>query len=83
MTDRGAEAVSVYLCRCGVEHTGGYAMYDYGHHMCFHDGSLLNIGYGQVVCPECGKDWPVEMLAGKSALSWWEQIISYLQALYR
>jgi hypothetical protein len=82
MTDRGVETMPVYLCRCGVEHTGDYAMYDYGHHMCFHDAPLLNLGNAQVVCPDCGKDWRVEMRA-EPALSWWEQIISYLQALYR
>ena len=26
----------VYPCRCGETHRGPYALYDYGHHTCFH-----------------------------------------------
>ena len=98
----------VYLCRCGVEHTGDYAIYDYGHHMCFHDAPLWNIDYWHFVCSECGKPFTVEDhslpmervaemraeydirggLRGKYAsklaprLSWWQEIVPFLQALH-
>jgi len=50
----------VYPCRCGVTHEGDYALYDFGHHECFHDETLLDIGLGQVICPQCGNVWNVE-----------------------
>ena len=50
----------VYLCRCGETHIGPYALYDYSHHMCFHDAPLWDTGDGQVICADCGKPWVVE-----------------------
>jgi len=50
----------VYLCRCGVEHTGDYAAYEYGHHMCFHDAPLWEIGDEHFICADCGKSFTVE-----------------------
>jgi|SRR3990172_4565861 len=94
----GVKTEPVYFCRCGVEHTGDYAIYDFGHHMCFHDGPLWDIGLGQFVCSECGKDFRVEEMRSEydirqgvrrkyttryQKLSWWQEIVLYLQALYR
>jgi hypothetical protein len=51
----------VFPCRCGVTHTGDYALYDWLHHNCFHDQPLINISHdehgidGYYMCPACGK----------------------------
>ena len=50
----------VYPCRCGEIHRGDYAIYDHGHHTCYHDTDLLELGRNQVVCPLCGKPWHVD-----------------------
>jgi hypothetical protein len=56
----GATGGQVYPCRCGETHRGEYAVYDYGHHNCFHDKPLLRLDEtGDVMCPECGKAWQV------------------------
>ena len=46
----------VYPCRCGVTHRGEYAVYDYGHHMCFHDAGLdwLDDDLDALICVMCG-----------------------------
>ena len=46
----------VYPCRCGETHTGEYAIYDWGHHNCFHDSPLVVIDAPDyLMCPDCGK----------------------------
>ena len=50
----------VYPCRCGEVHRGDYAIYDYGHHACFHDSLLLLIADDQALCPDCGKSFGFE-----------------------
>ena len=54
----------VYPCRCGDTHRGDYAIYDYGHHNCFHDAPLVDIGsdigFPDVMCRLCGEMWRVE-----------------------
>ena len=47
----------VYPCRCGEIHRGEYAIYEYGHHACFHDSLLLLIADDQAICPDCGKSF--------------------------
>ena len=89
----GVMTEPVYLCRCGLEHIGPYAIYDYGHHMCFHDAPLMKIHDDYFCCVDCGKDFHVDgdmrteydIRGGERGkyLPWWRQIISYLQALYR
>src|SRR5574340_430488 len=55
-TDGSLEYEQVYPCRCGATHRGEYAIYDYGHHMCFHDAPLVWIIKGvQAMCSDCGK----------------------------
>lgn len=53
----------VYPCRCGKTHRGDYAIYDYGHHNCFHTAELVDIGNpeisGYFMCPQCGKTFNV------------------------
>ena len=53
------EIEEVYPCRCGTTHTGPYAIYDYGHHNCYHDSSLVPLSEqydeDQWMCPDCGK----------------------------
>lgn len=54
----------VYPCRCGETHRGEHGVYDYGHHNCFHDVTLLffecnDPSEGDVMCPQCGKTWAV------------------------
>lgn len=45
-----------YPCRCGVVHAGPYAMYDYGHHNCYHDSELVFLeAPDYLMCPDCGK----------------------------
>ena len=57
---------SVYPCRCGETHTGLYAIYDYMHHNCLHDGPLVYYlrevepESNEVMCEACGKTWQVE-----------------------
>lgn len=54
------KAEAVYPCRCGQTHRGPHAVYDYGHHNCFHDSPLLSIEEtGDLVCPDCGKVFEV------------------------
>lgn len=50
----------IFPCRCGQTHTGDYALYDYMHHMCFHDAPLWDLGDGHFCCADCGKDFFVE-----------------------
>lgn len=50
----------VYPCRCGQVHRGDYALYEYGHHECFHRCELVTIDRGYVMCPECGQTWNVD-----------------------
>lgn len=49
----------VYPCRCGETHRGNYAIYDHGHHNCFHSMPLVDIGrpavVGYLMCPQCGE----------------------------
>ena len=53
----------VYPCRCGVTHTGDYALEDYLHHECLHEEPLIHIatdatsGTIQMCCPVCGADF--------------------------
>lgn len=49
----------VFPCRCGETHRGDYAIYEFGHHNCFHEAPLYHNEDGYV-CPECGKDFVVE-----------------------
>ena len=55
-----------YPCRCGETHTGPYAIQDYTHHNCLHDGPLVYYlrevepESNDVMCPACGKTWQVE-----------------------
>lgn len=58
----------VYPCRCGETHSGQYAEYDYGHHNCLHDATLLFVdsddpAEGDVMCPQCGNVWGVRNAA--------------------
>ena len=57
------EGGQVYPCRCGEIHRGDYAIYDYGHHNCFHKTDLIGLPAGkdkiQAICPECGMSWYV------------------------
>jgi hypothetical protein len=56
-----ASGEQIYPCRCGETHTGPYAVYDYGHHNCFHKGPLIAIDPedlpGVVMCSQCGESW--------------------------
>lgn len=48
----------VYPCRCGQTHRGNYALKDWLHHNCFHDGPLWELlpdDSGHFICSECGK----------------------------
>lgn len=57
------EGEQVYPCRCGTTHRGPYAIYDYGHHNCFHDDPLHLIDEeipGYFMCPGCGKTFTGE-----------------------
>lgn len=47
----------VYPCRCGVTHRGDYAVYDYGHHNCFHpEWMFLDSEIPRVlICVHCGE----------------------------
>jgi hypothetical protein len=48
-------------CRCGVDHAGPYAEYDYAHHNCFHAEALVwDLDTGTVMCPLCGQTFSVE-----------------------
>ena len=50
----------VYPCRCGETHRGPYALYDYGHHTCFHESPLIQLGDEYYLCcPECGEVFDV------------------------
>lgn len=58
----------VFPCRCGETHRGEYAAYDYGHHNCFHDATLLFVesddpSERDVLCPQCGMHWAVRNAA--------------------
>lgn len=57
------EGERVYPCRCGKTHKGDYAIYDFGHHNCFHESKLLGLPFDQntiqAICPDCGKSWMV------------------------
>lgn len=47
-----------YPCRCGQTHKGDYAVYDWGHHNCFHNEPLHVLDEaipGYLMCPSCGK----------------------------
>lgn len=53
----------VYPCRCGVTHSGPYAIYEYGHHNCFHNSPLSLVDEdvpGYLMCPDCGKTFWIE-----------------------
>jgi len=55
----------VYPCRCGETHRGDYALYEFGHHECFHNAPLLDMGTsdgieGYLACPDCGKTFSVK-----------------------
>lgn len=53
----------VYPCRCGTTHRGPYAIYDYGHHNCYHDAPLLPSGQdniNQLLCPRCGEVFSID-----------------------
>lgn len=53
----------VYPCRCGETHRGPYAVYDFGHHNCFHDEPLQQLMTDDpdwLICPMCGKTFRVE-----------------------
>lgn len=55
----------VYPCRCGKTHRGDYAEYDFGHHNCLHEASLIGFPAGknevQAICPVCGMSWLVNI----------------------
>jgi len=68
MIENGTTNQTIYLdedgdeyfpCRCGKEHRGD-AIYDYGHHQCFHEVTLFKIAKNYVICPDCGKTWHIE-----------------------
>jgi hypothetical protein len=67
----------VFPCRCGETHTGDYAVYDHGHHNCFHDAALVDIGKpeveGYLMCPQCGKTFWTE--EGERALAQQNQVL--------
>lgn len=44
-----------FPCRCGEIHKGDYGIYDFGHHMCFHDVGLCWL-LGPQECPD-PKEW--------------------------
>jgi hypothetical protein len=53
------DGVVVYPCRCGVEHTGDYAIETQMRHECLHDCALLRLTADVVMCPLCAASWPV------------------------
>ncbi len=58
------DGVEVYPCRCGETHRGDYALYDWGHHNCLHEGRLFLseqvLEGALVICMECGLQWLAE-----------------------
>ena len=54
------QAKRVFSCRCGVTHRGDYAVYDFGHHECFHDSALFRLDDESAICPDCGKMFELE-----------------------
>ena len=51
-----------FPCRCGETHKGDYGIYDYGHHMCFHDKYPLTWLEKPIsaMCIQCGMVFGIE-----------------------
>lgn len=50
-------------CRCGATHTGDYAMYDWGHHNCYHTEFplvWLDREDNYLMCMSCGQTFYAE-----------------------
>lgn len=60
LADNGGKEPSEIPCRCGVTHTGPYAIYDWGHHNCIHQYTMIRMAEDSVMCPGCGNIWDVE-----------------------
>lgn len=62
-----------YPCRCGIDHSGDYALEDRNHHECFHDATLVYLPAGsdapQVICPICGMSWRVALYSAEISKS--------------
>lgn len=56
----------VYPCRCGVTHSGDYAIETFNHHNCFHgpfwkmDKTPSPDGTEQIICSGCGEIFELE-----------------------
>ncbi len=60
LAENGGIEPAEYPCRCGVTHTGPYALYDYGHHNCLHNYEMLWLNFPDtVMCPGCGNTWSI------------------------
>lgn len=67
------ENLTEFPCRCGKTHRGDYGIYDFGHHMCFHEMELLWLHFDpetgcSVMCPQCGNVWSIQALKDNGML---------------